>query len=414
MELSAPFSSLASRVPSASRGPMLYHPPPSHGQARHCCCYAGTCAVGCCRNAPEGRKHVFCFPSREETFCLVSRRENQSCQVCFSTYYQSCLIELIVSVFLRERGWLGSGSYSSFAINLNALSPSNPRPTHAHAETRHHQSLGQLHVARNLGVEISPARCMPFVFLSGAAKLSGVANHEDGSGATTTGPPPPPPPQPRRGMIRPVVAGGPPPVLPAPPACAPAAASASAPNAPPQGNICAPPANNNNIPTVSTASANSNNNNVLHPTGREPKAEDVLSKLEQFDPELHQKFKAIYDCYVQKIAESDAKLEREIQKVAAEIRREFQKLAAEIRSKNEKIAALEAALKNSKPIETVDLTSGADGNDFSGANNSTGSPSKKPRRDREEDRPKSILQSFVQVKEEKQAAETALGGVRED
>lgn len=43
-------------------------------------------------------------------------------------------------------------------------------------------------------------------------------------------------------------------------------------------------------------------------------------------------------------------------------------------SKIEKIVALGIALKNSKPIHTVDLRS--DGNDLMGKNNSAGPPSK--------------------------------------
>ena len=44
-------------------------------------------------------------------------------------------------------------------------------------------------------------------------------------------------------------------------------------------------------------------------------------------------------------------------------------------SKFEKIVALGIALKNSKPIHTVDLRS--DGNDLMGKNNSAGPPSKR-------------------------------------
>ena len=82
-----------------------------------------------------------------------------------------------------------------------------------------------------------------------------------------------------------------------------------------------------------------------------------------------------------------------------------------LRSKDQKITDLEAALRNSKPIDVVDLT--RDGN-LDCTNEPTGPPSKLTRVEHEEVHSKSFLQSIVRVKEERQAAVTALADVRDD
>jgi hypothetical protein len=86
-------------------------------------------------------------------------------------------------------------------------------------------------------------------------------------------------------------------------------------------------------------------------------------------------------------------------------------IVSTLRSKDQKITDLEDALRNSKPIDVVDLIS--DGR-VDCTNESTDPPSKRPRMEHEEVHPKSFLQSIVRVKEERQAAVTALADVRDD
>ena len=103
-------------------------------------------------------------------------------------------------------------------------------------------------------------------------------------------------------------------------------------------------------------------------------------------------------------------LERKDQELALK-EKDILAILSTLKSNDEKIANLEAALKNSKPIDVVDLIS--DGNlDYT--NESPGPPSKRPRMEHEEVHPKSFLQSIVRVKEERQVAETALADVRDD
>ena len=86
-------------------------------------------------------------------------------------------------------------------------------------------------------------------------------------------------------------------------------------------------------------------------------------------------------------------------------------IVSTLRSKDQKITDLEPALRSSKPIVVMDLIS--DGR-VDCTNESTDPPSKRPRMEHEEVHTKSFLQSIVRVKEERQAAVTALADVRDD